>query len=264
MLARRPARNRPMGTPVRSHGPSDDPYWPSRRIASRRGRESKRPAGVRRVVGRRRRSAPGSRQVVSAALGLGSAAAASSASRRRRPRLASASARPRPRSASSAAASTASARPRLGDGLGSARLGLGDGLGARLGSALGGRLGLGGVAASASASAGSAALLGGSASAAARASLCGRPRRRPRLLGLGCVGRRPPSRRPRRRRLGSSLRAASLGGRVVGLGVGGLVGRRRPRAASSDAASCWRTWANAAASVLSIPPSGSWTASDSE
>ena len=33
---------------------------------------------------------------------------------------------------------------------------------------------------------------------------------------------------------------------------------------TSAAASCWRTWANAEASVLSIPPSGSWTASDIE
>ena len=35
----------------------------------------------------------------------------------------------------------------------------------------------------------------------------------------------------------------------------------RGLAASLGSAICWRTWANAAASVLSIPPSGSWTAS---
>ena len=33
---------------------------------------------------------------------------------------------------------------------------------------------------------------------------------------------------------------------------------------TSAAASCWRTWAKADARVLSIPPSGSWTASDIE
>ena len=32
--------------------------------------------------------------------------------------------------------------------------------------------------------------------------------------------------------------------------------------AASAAATCWRTCENAAASVLSIPPSGSWTACD--
>ena len=53
------------------------------------------------------------------------------------------------------------------------------------------------------------------------------------------------------------------------LGGGGLFGRLvvgdvSTTSSTSAAASCWRTWANADASVLSIPPSGSWTASDIE
>ena len=57
-------------------------------------------------------------------------------------------------------------------------------------------------------------------------------------------------------RLGRVIFAASTSARP----------RRRASAVSgasapSAAASCWRTWANAEASVLSIPPSGSWTAS---
>ena len=46
---------------------------------------------------------------------------------------------------------------------------------------------------------------------------------------------------------------------------GGLLGASSSTTSStSAAASCWRTWAKAEASVLSIPPSGSWTASDIE
>ena len=63
--------------------------------------------------------------------------------------------------------------------------------------------------------------------------------------------------------------SASARSRLVGDGLDdlGRLARRRPSRrpsavlASSDAASCSRTWANAAASVLSMPPSGSWTAS---
>ena len=40
--------------------------------------------------------------------------------------------------------------------------------------------------------------------------------------------------------------------------------RLRSRPSPSASASCWRTWAKAEARVLSIPPSGSWTASDIE
>ena len=75
---------------------------------------------------------------------------------------------------------------------------------------------------------------------------------------LGC--RRLP--RPRRSRRSRSTVVDDLRrGRLLG----GLVVRRsrRPRSTSA-AASCWRTWAKADARVLSMPPSGSWTASDIE
>ena len=148
--------------------------------------------------------------------------------RRARPRRPRRSARPRARLR----------RRRLGLGLGSAsaRLGLGLGFGdagfgcrrrrRRLGR-LGG-LGFG----DGSASAASARLRPSTASARRRLGVVGR---------LGSAAARP------RRRLGVGVGLARLGA---------------PCAAASAAASCSRTCANAAASVLSIPPSGSWTASD--
>ena len=182
---------------------------------------------------------------------LGSAAASASAAARLGWR--SASPRPRPRSAS-----------RLGDASARLGLGLGDGL------------------------------VGSAAQRRPRRS----PRRPPRLGavvgdrvggGLGSARRRLGGRRLLGDRLrgGLGLRLGFVGGDRLGDGLHGSAaastsaagfrgrppssatarpcfGRRRRGGglrASSDAASWSRTCANAAASVLSIPPSGSWTAS---
>ena len=87
------------------------------------------------------------------------------------------------------------------------------------------------------------------------------------VLGGDGIGGR--GRRPRPRPLGDSAAsaAASLGDvtcrrRRLRLGHGRVGAARRRGPPASCSATCWRTCANAAASVLSMPPSGSWTACD--
>ena len=153
----------------------------------------------------------------------------------------------------SASPSALAARPsrRLRLGLGRARLGglRLRGLGLRLclrGVRL--RFGLGASASSASASA-SAAL------AAALVTFGGLRVGGFRGVGfrsLGLVGLRDRGLRLGRFRLAAGASVASDSSASL------------PPAAFSDAATCSRTCANAAASVLSMPPSGSWTASESE
>ena len=93
----------------------------------------------------------------------------------------------------------------------------------------------------------------------------GRPRRLSAAAsasvdGLGSAA--PRRRPPRRRLLGGRLRDARPRPRRLGLVARRRVGSGLGASARGDSCSaiCWRTWANAAARVLSMPPSGSWTA----
>ena len=78
------------------------------------------------------------------------------------------------------------------------------------------------------------------------------------VRGWRSAAARPGRRLALRRRLGRRTVRCGLGRRRVG-GLDSLVRHPPPRPPRS-AAICWRTCANAAASVLSMPPSGSWTA----
>ena len=262
----RPAWTSPVTVAMRMTGQDDregiETTRRSRRVVRGLGAAARRPSSV--VLGRSRRPRR---------LGLG--LAASSTMARRRPRgLGSGSASSR-RSALGLGLGSGASRRRpldLGD-LGARRRLSASGLGARPRPRRRSRrrLGLGGVARRlgrprrrlGAPPAARPRRLRRPAASASASRLDGRPRRRPRLGGrLDLVGGRPRRRRRLVSRRGRHRRRLGDGGersRLPRLVASAATAGRRP----SASASCWRTWANADASVLSIPPSGSWTASTS-